>query len=178
MIERKRVREIVGLTYDKLKSDPKVWFRLASSFNLAAKLLDEFQERVPSDSRPFVFNAALSLELVFKAILVKKKIKILQDKGGHNLNSLCKEAGLVISKNQKLTLELMTEQLIWSARYPTPRKPERFDEYHDTIFEKHVIRSQSGNVPGPLANPKTFSDFENYIVIWNTAVSEFEGLEP
>lgn len=175
MVDHKRVREIVGLTHEKLKSDPQVWFRLASSFNLAAKLLDEFQARIPSDSRPSVFNAALSLELIFKAILAKKKIEVPR---AHNLNLLCKKAGIVMSKEQEITLELMTEELIWSARYPTPTKAEKFDEYHDSTFEKHVIRERSGNVGRVLANPKTFSNFENYNAIWNMAAVKFGSFEP
>jgi hypothetical protein len=98
MIDRKRAREFAGLTHDTLKSDSKAWFRLASSFNSAAKLLDEFSERIPSDSRPFIFNAAFSLELIFKSILAKKRIEIPQSADGHDLKLLCKKAGVVISE--------------------------------------------------------------------------------
>ncbi len=67
----------------------------------------------------------------------------------------------------------MTEELIWLARYPTPKKPERFDKFHDTIFEKHVIRSSSSNVNSVRANNETFSNFENYKAIWDVALVEF-----
>ena len=174
MIDRKKAREITGLTHDALKSDSKAWFRLASSFNSAAKLLDEFSERIPSDSRPFIFNAAFSLELLFKSILAKKGIKIPQGTDGHDLKLLSKKAGVVISEKQALTLELMTEELIWVARYPTPKHPERFNKFYDSILERHLVRSRSGNVYRTLANPETFSNSENYKAIWDAAVIEFE----
>jgi hypothetical protein len=175
MIARKTIRESVGLTHEALKSDPEACFSLASSFYKATELLNEFPARIPSDSRPFVFNAALSLELIFKAILANKRSKIPQGANGHNLKLLCDRVGVAISENQSLTLELMTEELVWFARYPTPKQPEKFDEFHDAIFEKYIIRNHSGNVHSTRANIETFSNFENYKRIWEAAIAEFKA---
>jgi len=69
----------------------------------------------------------------------------------------------------------MTEELVWFARYPTPKQPEKFDEFHDAIFEKHIIRNHSGNVHSTRANIETFSNFENYKRIWEAAIAEFKA---
>jgi len=173
MMEKKTAREIAGLTHTAMKGDPQAWFRLASSFHAAATVLNDFQERIPSDSRPFVFNAALSLELLFKSVLAKENVEIPDGREGHDLGLLCQKAGITLSANQALTLELMTEELIWFARYPTPKQAQRFDRFHDVILEKHMIRTHSGNVFRTMANRETFSDFENYTKLWGMAVEKF-----
>jgi hypothetical protein len=176
MIDRKQVRETVGLTHEVLKLNPDAWFRVASSFHAAVVVLEEFSDRIPSDSRPFALNAALSLELIFKAVLVKKNRPIPDDSRGHDLLTLCELAEVTLSNDQRLTLELMTQELIWFARYPVSKRPEKFDQFYDEILEKHIIRTKSGNVHSVRANPKTFSNFENYEKIWRSAVEELQGL--
>jgi hypothetical protein len=174
MINHKKIRESVGLTHAVMYSNPNAWRRLASSFNEAAWLLDEYSERIPSDTRPCALNAALSLELIFKAILAKKQIQIPMGENGHHLRTLCEKAGVSISEEQATTLDLMTEELVWVARYPAPKKAERFDEFHDIILESHIIREQSGNVYRVRSKKETFSNFENYERIWQAAVAEFD----
>lgn len=171
MIESKTVREIVGLTHELQKLNPDSWIRLAVSFHQAAALLDEFADRIPSDIRPFIFNAALSLELVFKAILARRGCPIPDNADGHNLGMLCNAAELQVTDGQRTTLELMTEELVWAARYPTPKKADKFDRFHDEIMEKHKVRHSSG----VRANPNTFPNFENYLKVWRAALSTFEA---
>lgn len=119
-------------------------------------------------------NAALSLELIFKAILAKRSHPVPDGSTGHDLLVLCELAELIVSDDQRLTLELMTQELIWLARYPTPKRPEKFDQFHDEILEKHIIRGQVGNVSSTQANPKTFPTFENYKRIWTVSIETFQ----
>lgn len=174
MSTSKRIRQIVGLTRQRRISDAAAWCSLAKSFHAAAKVLNEFGDRIPSDTRPFAFNAALSLELIFKAILAKKKMRIPSSQKGHDLRLLCRQACVVVSDQQMTTLELMTEEIIWAARYPTPNTEERMDDYHDRIFEKHVVRSRTANATIARANPETFPNWENYAKIWNACTGEFD----
>jgi len=69
MIDRKKIREKVGYTLKQQTTSPATWFALAKGFHMAAGLLHEFRERIPSDTRPFALNAALSIEL--GCILIK-----------------------------------------------------------------------------------------------------------
>jgi HEPN domain-containing protein len=133
MNRSKRIREIVGLTRHRRISDAAAWHSLARSFHAAAKVLNEYGDRIPSDTRPFAFNAALSLELIFKAILANRKMPIPSGQKGHDLRVLCEQACVSVSDQQIATLELMTEEIIWAARYPAPNSEERMDDYHDRI---------------------------------------------
>lgn len=165
----------MGYTHQKQISNVAAWYSLAKSFQRAAALLNEFADRIPSDSRPFAFNAALSLELIFKAILAKKRSPVPKGQSGHDLRSLCEKAEMNLSSEQMTTLELMTEEIIWAGRYPVPNTEQRWDDFHDRVFEKHVVRSRLGNVTTVRANPKTFPNWENYMKIWRLAVTELEG---
>ncbi len=69
----------------------------------------------------------------------------------------------------------MAEELLWVARYPTPKKSEKFDNFYDKVLEKHIVRSRSGNVYSTRVNSDTFSDFKNYSAIWKLALIEFES---
>jgi hypothetical protein len=176
MIDRKKTRDVVGYTRAEQAVSAEAWFHVANSFHAAAQLLSEFSERVPADSRPFALNAALSLELVFKAILAKRCKPIPEKAGGHDLVRLCKDANVELNAHQHATLEILTETIVWAGRYPTPKNDERWDDYHDRIIEKHVIRSQRGNVFQVMANPHSFPNWVNYQGIWNSCVVRFESI--
>ena len=174
MLSSKTTREILGLTRQRQNANAAAWYSLAKSFHAAAKVLNEFRDRIPSDTRPFALNAALSLELIFKAILARKQVPLPSGKDGHDLRKLCRKAGVTISDKQMTTLELMTEEIIWAARYPAPNTEDRMDDYHDRIFEKHIVRSRTANVTSVRANPETFPNWENYERIWNACSAELD----
>ena len=174
MSTSKRIREIVGLTRQRQITNVSGWYSLAKSFHAAAKVLNEFQDQIPSDSRPFAFNAALSLELIFKAVLARKQLPIPSGRKGHDLQVLCAISGVSLSEQQMTTLELMTEEIIWAARYPAPNTEEKMDYYHDRIFEKHVVRSRTANVTSVRANPETFPNWENYAKIWSICAANLD----
>jgi hypothetical protein len=175
MADRKRIRQIVGYTREEQITNAAAWFALAEAFHAAAEVLHEFQDRLSSDSRPFALNAALSLELIFKSILAQKGLTIPDGKSGHDLCSLCTTAKVRLNEKQTITLELLTETIVWAGRYPGPKDEKRWDDYQDRIFEKHVIRSSTGNVSRVLANPETFPNWKNYTKIWNGCVVEFRA---
>jgi hypothetical protein len=175
--DNKKIREIVGLTFEAQKANSEIWIGLARSFNSAACILDRFSDQIPSDLRPFVFNCALSLELAFKAILVRRGRVFPTGPSGHDLIALCNAAEVEVSDDQKTTLELMTAELVWAARYPTPKSVDEFDRFHDVIFEKHKVRHTSGNMGSVIANPKIFPTLENCLQIWNAALFVYETIE-
>jgi hypothetical protein len=178
MTDKKKIREKIGYTHGRRANDPQQWFSIANGFHRAAGLLHEFRERIPSDTRPFVLNAALSIELILKAVLAKKGLSIPDDGNGHNLNLLCIRARVGLSDNQEATLELLTEELVWAGRYPVPKTEARWDRYQDQILERHIVRRSVGNVHSVMANRKTFSDWGNYAKIWDACVAEFESASP
>jgi hypothetical protein len=171
----KRIRKSFGYTHQKQKENATGWYSLAKSFHLSAQVLDENKDRIPSDSRPFALNSAISLELIFKAILTKKNLPFPKSEGGHDLCAMCAASRVKISGHQIITLELMTEELLWAARYPVPKTERRWDNFQDVVVERHIVRSQAGKVSSTRANSKTFPNWENYMKIWNCAVAELEA---
>jgi hypothetical protein len=172
MIDRKTIRQQIGYTQAAQTANVASWHRSALSFHRAAKVLYQNSNQIPQDTRPFSFNAALSLELVLKCILAKKKITIPSGPNGHNLQILSEKANVTITDKQKMTLEILTEILIWAGRYPAPKTPEAWDRYQDEILESHVVQNKSGNVYSALADRETFPTWENYERIWNCCLGE------
>jgi HEPN domain-containing protein len=170
----RRIRESIGHTFERQKSNPEAWYSLAKSFHEAAKLLNESPVVFPSDTRPFALNAALSLELLFKAVLTKRGIQHPTSKSGHDLKSLSIAAKLDLSENRLITLEMMTEELILASRYPSPKKEEQWNDFHDRIVEKAIVRTQIGSLFRSDANPLTFPNWENYLSIWEIGRIEMD----
>ena len=174
IMDWKKYRESIGYTQARMSKDAGAWHSLALGYHSAAELLNEFRDRIPRDTRQFAFNAALSLELILKAILARKLIDIPNRAGGHDLLSLC-DMGLVpIDENQRKTLDLLTATIIWSGRYPAPNSESKWDEYQDFTFESHVVRTTVGNVSKVTANRDTFPDWNNYSKIWKICTTEYE----
>ncbi len=170
----KKYRESIGYTQAKVSKDAKAWYALAVGYHRAAELLNEFRDRIPSDTRQFAFNAALSIELILKAILARKLIDIPTRADGHNLLVLSDKALVPISDSQRLTFDLLTATIIWAGRYPAPNKEANWDEYQDFTFESHVVRMTVGNVTTVTANRDTFPDWNNYSKIWDICIAEYE----
>jgi len=146
---REKAREKCGFTFDKERSNETFWYNFAVSFHEGASILCHHEAHILI----FLFNAALSIELLLKAIVVANKSDIRFE---HNLLDLANDAEISFSDNQKKTLEFMSEILIWRGRYPTPTKAGRWNNFQDIVLEKHIIRERNGNVGVTRANPETF----------------------
>ena len=175
MIDWKRIRESIGYTQAKQSKDASKWHYLAVGYHAAAKILEEHQDKIPADTRPFAFNAALSIELILKSVLARKSVGISGGANGHDLNLLAERAEIALNENQKLTLELFTETIVWSGRYPAPKNELKWDDYQDRILESHIVRRTVGNVSSVVANRETFPNWENYSKIWAICIAEFQA---
>lgn len=168
-LSKKKVREIVGFTFDEQGDNPENWFSRARSFYEAAILLNDSSESSLSIS--YYYNAGLSIELLLKAIILAKSKSF---ETNHNLIQLSKDSGVNLTKDQECTLELLSEIIIWSGRYPIPKKEGQWDNYHDVIFEKHIVREKDGNTSRTLAHRGRFPSIENYKKIWDTCEIEYK----
>jgi hypothetical protein len=173
MVDWKKYRASIGYTQAKVSKNAKAWHALALGYHRAAELLNEFPDRIPQDTRQFAFNAALSIELILKAILALKLIDIPNRIGGHDLRALSDMARVPVSEHQRKTLDLLTATIIWSGRYPAPNSESKWDEYQDFTFESHVVRTTVGNVSKVMANRDTFPDWNNYSKIWSVCIAEY-----
>jgi HEPN domain-containing protein len=171
--DRKKIREIIGYTHQKQEDNADLWYKQSISFHEASIILYEHQERLSGALRMFQFNAALSLELIFKAILTAKGKTIPKI---HLLGKLCTKAEVELDEHQKFTLDLLTESIMWLGRYPAPKSETQWDDFHDNIIEKHKIRLQSGNTHTTLANRKRFPSMENYTRIWGICRDKYASV--
>jgi HEPN domain-containing protein len=171
--KQRETRELVGLIFAKVESEPKKWMTRAREFRDAAVLIVEAKSG--SLSFPYYYNAALSLELSLKAILVAQKKKY---QAIHRLKDLSDAAGVKVEKDQEKTLELLSESLIWLGRYPIPKSEGQWNNFHDVLFPKHKIVEKEGKVNRVIKNEKTFPTLKNYLAIWNLFESEYSSLMP
>ena len=122
----------------------------------------------------FLINAALSIELLLKAIIVAKGGVAPQK---HELHDLARDAEVAFSKSQIATLELLGEVLKWSGRYPVPNTEKAWDHYYDHVLERHVIREREGNVWRVRANSETFPSVQTYEALWNLADRKWDEIQ-
>jgi HEPN domain-containing protein len=166
-LNKKRIRETTGYTFFEVRSDHENWISRARAFKVAAELIagDEYSPPVP-----YYYNAGISLELILKAIAIAKG-QIF--KTNHRLNELCQLVGINVSNDQKCTLELLSELIVWSGRYPAPKSAGQWDNYHDVVQEKHIVRKHEGNAWLVIANRERFPTLDNFKGLWNIFEKEY-----
>ncbi|RMT93195.1 hypothetical protein ALP39_00948 [Pseudomonas marginalis pv. marginalis] len=112
----------------------------------------------------FVMLCGLSMELIYKAILVSKAIKF--DKV-HKLNPLRKLAEVDVSELQEGILDLYTHAIYWVGKYPVPLKNE-FNTDFMSLVNEHLFE----NVPGMSINLKRgngLMSWDTFDTLWRSA---------
>lgn len=173
-MDRKEIRRIARHTFTDQESNERSWYSSAISFHEGANVLGQHKDSIHGGMLVFLTNAALSIELLLKAIIVANG-GIAQNT--HELRGLARDAGVAFTRNQEATLELLGEILKWRGRYPVPNKEKDWDHYYDVIHERHVIREREGNVGIVRANPETFPSVKNYEVLWNLANRKWDEIQ-
>ena len=169
-LSKKEVREITGFTFSEIGSDPENWMKRAIAFKEAAILIAKSDEYSPPF--PYYYNSGIALELALKAIAIAKSKEY---ETNHRLNDLCTLVGLKITKNQECTLEFLSELIVWSGRYPVPKKEGQWNNYHDVVQEKHIVREREGNTGRTLANRERFPTVENFLTLWQICETEYKS---
>lgn len=111
----------------------------------------------------FPMLCGLSLEVLYKAICVRKDIKF---KSTHNLIILAKDAQIDITDEESKFLKFFTESIIWNGKYPVPsdKQKHEYDKltelHYDFLFDKIKIGSLDGYTPNGKLN------WENFNNIW------------
>jgi hypothetical protein len=173
-MDRKEIRRVAQHTFADQQSNEDSWYGSAISFHEGASILWQHKESIPRGMLVFLINAALSIELLLKAIIVAKGGGAPQT---HELRDLARDAEVAFSKNQMATLELLGEVLKWSGRYPVPNTEKAWDHYYDHVVERHIIREREGSVGRVRANPETFPSVQNYEALWNLADRKWDEIQ-
>lgn len=153
----RQVRKCGGFTFENERASVDSWLYKAESFYEAAIVLK--QSGNPKASHAYFYNAAIAIELIMKTVLVSRGQSAPDH---HKLLELAQKIDLSLSKAQMDTLELLSELVIWSGRYPVPKNDDFWHKYHDVIQEKHIVRK--GNCT--LSSSKSFPSVENLNKIW------------
>jgi HEPN domain-containing protein len=170
--DRKDIRNNIGYTHTEQLENADLWYNNSLSFNEASCVLYEYQEQVTGGLRVYLFNAALSLELILTAILAAKAEAIPTI---HTLRELCIKAEVEFDEDQAFILDLLTESILLASWYPSSKSEVQWNNLHDNIIEK-LIRQQSGNHNSTLANQKRFPSLENYTKIWRICLVKYANI--
>jgi hypothetical protein len=84
---------------------------------------------------PYLMLCGLSLELLFKAIVVAKRGKPMKH---HNLRALATNASVELTEKQKGQLDFLSEYVTWAGRYPVSKERDAFNKLPKLRFE-HLL---------------------------------------
>lgn len=171
-VEKKNIRKITGYTVENEEKNFESWYRCAIAFYDAAIILYRNEEDLGRAGFAAEFNAALSIEIMLKAILVKVG-KGFPKK--HDLNLLFSDAKIDLTEDQKYMIKYLTEVLIW-FKYPVPKTEKEWDRFYDEIFEGLVTRSQEGNAFFARANKERWPSFDNYMKLWDGIIKKYKNI--
>ncbi|HIF9186653.1 TPA: HEPN domain-containing protein [Photobacterium damselae] len=166
VFNKKKAREIAGYTFENQAISIDSWLSRSKSFKTAATVLK--QSNISEVQYAYFYNIAISLELILKAVAIHKGKSV---PANHKLQDLAHNLVLPLSVEQLDTLELLSEIITWSGRYPVPKTERHWDNYYDIVQEKHIIRH--GNIT--RACSKRFPTLENINNIWDICYRELRA---
>jgi hypothetical protein len=116
--------------------------------------------------RPSLMLCGMSLELLFKAIVVAKGET--PDTSSHELPELARLAGVPLTSKQKGLLEVLTAYIYWAGRYPVPKDSKYYVPLikleHQHLFNTRKVGSSFVEVL-----PGTQLDWEHFHKLWKHA---------
>jgi len=121
---------------DLRASSGALWFSMKNE--LLKKISSELnlgKGRSANTWAVYLMLCGLSLELIYKAILVVKKQQVSTK---HTLKNLADLAGIHSDRRKEDLLAILTEAIIWDGKYPVPR-----DEQQGKMVELSKIENRS-----------------------------------
>lgn len=109
--------------------------------------------------------AGMSLELMFKAVLV---VREKEPPSIHDLRKLAQQANLTLSAEQNALLDILTHSIVWEGRYPVPKTEERMEELEDLVMKNLYTRSPVG-----IHTPNHALSWEAFNAIWLVGAAAF-----
>lgn len=138
-----------------------------------AKALCDLPEEYPFGAalhETFLLISGLSIELLLKAILVLVSGGRFNAHHSHNLNLLASRIEpLKLTEEEKVTLNILSEAIIWQGKYPVPKNEEDYN-HNSEIWEKAMHSTSSSYVgvfPIMTPNPAVWPSLENYNSLWS-----------
>lgn len=116
--------------------------------------------------RPYLMLCGMSLEVLFKAIVVAKGGK--PDTRSHKLPELAKDAGVPLTQKQKGLLEVLSAYVYWAGRYPVPS----ISKYYAPLAKlerQHLFNTRKVSSTLFQVLPGTQLDWEHFHKLWKRA---------
>ncbi|MBI2471037.1 MAG: hypothetical protein HYV59_07320 [Planctomycetes bacterium] len=181
--------------YEMREKAPLAWFNKSSDLRASAgaiwicmgieqskeiveqlRLGDDFRLNIAC--RPvYRMLCGMSLELIFKAIIVAKGNKVEHT---HDLVDLALKSNIKYDKRKQGILKIFSESIIWDGRYPVPRaKGKDRDKANDVIKAK---MAELNDLYRTCASPRrnnaldfgSFLDWNYFNEIWSEAAKVFQ----
>ena len=180
-------RSMKQMTFFLLRNNAPLWWYhkscdlRASAGTLWFSMKNELLEKISSEldlgeghSRNtwsvYLMLCGLSLELIYKAILILKKIKVPPK---HILKNLANSAGIQSDRQKEDLLSILTEAIIWDGKYPVPK-----EDQHSRMTELSKIENRSlvdyvewKGIKIPQPNNKL--DWDSFNELWTEANEMF-----
>lgn len=156
---------------DLRASAATLWFSMENKLVEKISLKLHLGEGRSVNTRPvYLMLCGLSLELMYKAILVTKEKKVPPK---HILQDLANLAGITTEKSTEDLLSILTESIIWDGKYPVPKETQQNKMAELSGLENRnlvdYVERRGFEIPQP--NDKLHWDFFNEI--WKEANKMF-----
>jgi len=148
--------------YQRYKSGLLYYWHKAEHLHEAAKMIWPS----PPLGDVAIMLTGMSMELLLKGICVAFDKDI---PGIHRLDKLYELVGIPQTEDDKIVLRAISENVIWYARYPTPRDADKMLEAFE-VFKKQ--RRQSGNLSNYFIEERA-SSFDNCERLWGVVAEHY-----
>lgn len=184
-------------SYDRREKAPLAWYNKSSDLRASAgaiwvcmgdKQSKEIVEHLKLGDH-FRLNIAcwpvyrmlcgMSLELIFKAIIVAKGDKVEHT---HDLVDLALKSNIKYDKRKQGILKIFSESIIWDGRYPVPLAKGK--DRDKAKAEAKAKMDELNNLYRTCASPQynnalnfgSFLDWDSFNEIWSEAAEVFQSL--
>lgn len=134
--------------------------RLGGGFNMGVAV-----------SPVFHMLCGMAMELIFKALTVEHGCKV--NESSHDLLSHLAGTGLSYSDNERELLKILSHDITWAGRYPTPKKKEHLEAYQNLVRENLFGHEPLGSGSLCLSSPNGALDWDAFNKMWSKAMSEY-----
>lgn len=173
--------------FEKRKTTSQYWFNSSSDLHASAAALwlstdESISARIVQECNlgtgfrmdaavgpVFLMLCGMSMELIFKAITVElgKPINV----SGHNLLVNVSTTGVSYTTNELKLLEVLSHEITWAGRYPTPKNEHQLEEYNKLVRENLFERVPFG--AGTALRPNDALNWDSFNGLWSKAVQEY-----
>lgn len=126
-------------TYSRLKQTSDYWHSEAANLFTSAEVLYNNLDKEPFCWNSYKLLIGLSFELLLKSIAIQKNMELSHT---HKLDKLIKSINIPLSNDDLGILKILTEYVIWSGKYPTPKTANELTKLSD-LENKHLYETIS-----------------------------------